>query len=425
MSPVIIIILSLIFSAFFSGMEIAFVSSNRLKTELDRKHGLFSSKIIAIFIKSPGHYIATMLVGNNIALVIYGIVVAHLLEPFLQNKIGINNEIAVLVIQTIVGTLVILFTAEFLPKTIFRSRPNLTLNIFSVPVLVFYIILYPITVFTLGITNFIMRFFMGIKVKTRNSHHNPVFGRIDLDHLISESQSEVEKSLEDEPEKKIFQNALEFSRLKVRDCMVPRTEIEALEINSPVAELKQRFVETGYSKILIFEDSIDRIVGYVSSKDMFKHPASIRSKLVSLSIVPETMQVNKLFRKLIRERKSIALVVDEYGGTSGIVTLEDIIEEIFGEIEDEHDISEFVERPINENEFILSGRLEIDYLNEKYKLDIPVSDDYDTLAGLIIHHHENIPRLNTRVIIMPYQYRILKVSQTRIELVYVKRLTES
>ncbi len=425
MSPVLIIVLSLVFSAFFSGMEIAFVSSNRLKIELDRKHGLFASRIIAIFLKSPGHFIATMLVGNNIALVIYGIVVAHILEPLLTSQLGITSEPLILVIQTIVGTLVILLTAEFLPKTVFRSRPNLALNIFSVPVLVIYIILYPVTIVTMGITNFIMRFFMGLNVKSRSSHRNPVFGKVDLDHLVSESQSEVEKSLEDEPEKKIFQNALEFSKLKVRDCMVPRTEVEAIEINSPIEELKQRFIETGYSKILVYEDSIDHIVGYISSKELFRNPPSIRSKLVELSIVPETMQVNRLFRKLIRERKSIALVVDEYGGTSGIVTLEDIIEEIFGEIEDEHDTTEFIERQINEHEFILSGRLEIDYLNEKYKFDIPVSDDYDTLAGFIIHHYENIPRLNTRVIIMPYQYRILKVSQTRIELVHVKRLGES
>ncbi len=420
-----IIILCLVFSAFFSGMEIAFVSSNRLKIELDRKHGLFSSRIISIFLKSPQHYLATMLVGNNIALVIYGLFIARLLEPFLEQRIGIKSEILILIIQTIVGTMVILLTAEFLPKTIFRSRPNITLNLFSVPVLVFFIFLYPVTIITLGITNFVMRYFMGVKVRLKNSRHNPVFGRVDLDHLISESQSELEKSLEDEPEKKIFQNALEFSGLKVRDCMVPRTEVEAIEISSTVSEIKQRFIETGFSKILVFEDSIDRIVGYISSKELFKHPPSIRSRLVDLSIVPETMQVNKLFRKLIRERKSIALVVDEYGGTSGIITLEDIIEEIFGEIEDEHDISEFVERQISDHEMILSGRLEIDYLNEKYKLDIPVSDEYDTLAGFIIDHYENIPRLNTRVVIMPYQYRILKVSQTRIELVYLRRLTET
>jgi CBS domain containing-hemolysin-like protein len=249
-----------------------------------------------------------------------------------------------------------------------------------------------------------------------------VFGKLDLDHLIYESNLPDEQKVEDEPEKKIFQNVLEFSKLKVRDCMIPRTEIEAMEINSSMDELKERFVETGYSKILIFEDSIDNIVGYINSKDLFKAPTSIKSKLVSLSIVPETMNVNKLFRKLIKERKTIALVVDEYGGTSGIITLEDIIEEIFGEIEDEHDTIEFIERQINSNEYVFSGRLEIDFLNDKYNLHLPVSEEYDTLAGYIIHHHESIPKLNNLLIIDGYQYRILKVSQTRVELVHVKRL---
>jgi CBS domain containing-hemolysin-like protein len=403
-------------------MEIAYISSNRLKIELDRKHGIFSSRIVSIFLKNPGHYIATMLVGNNIALVIYGFFMARMLEPAISRHLSIHNEVLMLFLQTLIGTLIILFTAEFLPKTIFRSRPNLTLNVFSVPVLIFYIVLYPITLITIGFTNFIMRYILGVRVKMRSETRNPVFGKVDLDHLVNESQSPDELNLDEEPEKKIFQNALEFSKLKVRDCMVPRTEIEAVEINTNLRELKNRFTETGYSKILIFEDSIDNITGYISSKDLFKAPSSIKSKLVPLSIVPETMNVNKLFRKLIRERKTIALVVDEFGGTSGIVTLEDIIEEIFGEIEDEHDTIEFIERQINDNEFIFSGRLEIDYLNDKYKLEIPVSEEYDTLAGYIIHHHESIPKLNNLVIINRFQYRILKVSQTKIELVHAKKL---
>lgn len=422
MQAPVIILISLILSAFFSGMEIAYISSNRLKIELDRKHGLFSSKIISIFTKNSSHYIATMLVGNNIALVVYGFFVARLLEPVLTESLNVNNEVLMLFLQTLIGTFVILFTAEFLPKTIFRSRPNLSLNIFSVPVLFFYIILYPITIITIGFTNFIMRFILGVRVRMRTENLNPVFGKVDLDHLVNEINQPAEQKVEDEPEKKIFQNALEFSKLKVRDCMIPRTEIEALEINSSIDELKERFVETGYSKILIFEDSIDNITGYISSKDLFKAPTSIKSKLVSLSIVPETMNVNKLFRKLIKERKTIALVVDEYGGTSGIITLEDIIEEIFGEIEDEHDTIEFIERQINPNEFVFSGRLEIDYLNDKYNLQLPVSEEYDTLAGYIIHHHESIPKLNNLLVIGDYKYRILKVTQIRIELVHVKRL---
>ena len=422
MSPALIILISLIFSAFFSGMEIAFISSNRLKIELDRKHGLFSSRIVSIFQKNPGHYIATMLVGNNIALVVYGFFVAKISEPMLLRQLNIESEILILFLQTIIGTFVILFTAEFLPKTVFRSRPNAALNVFSVPVFIFYVLLYPLTLITIGFTNFIMRFILGMRVRMRSESKNPAFGKVDLDHFVNESKSSDEQYMDKEPEKKIFQNALEFSKLKVRDCMVPRTEIEALEINSSLDELKKRFTETGYSKILIYEDSIDNITGYISSKDLFKAPSSIKSKLVSLSIVPETMNVNKLFRKLIRERKTISLVVDEFGGTSGIVTLEDIIEEIFGEIEDEHDTVEFIERQINENEYIFSGRLEIDHLNDRYKFNIPVSEEYDTLAGYIIHHHESIPKLNNLVVINGFQYRILKVSQTRIELVHVKKL---
>lgn len=422
MSPALIIIISLIFSSFFSGMEIAYISSNRLKMELDRKHGLFSSRIISIFLKNPGQYVATMLAGNNIALVIYGFFVVRISEPVLLRYLNINSEALMLFIQTIIGTLVILFTAEFLPKTIFRSRPNLSLNILSIPVMIFYIILYPFTIITIGFTNFIMRFIPGLRLRMRSESRNPVFGKVDLDYLVNESKSRDEELVNEEPEKKIFQNALEFSRLKVRDCMVPRTEIEAMEINTSLDELKKRFTETGYSKILIFDDSIDNITGYISSKDLFKAPTSIKSKLKPLSIVPETMNVNKLFRKLIKERKTISLVVDEYGGTSGIVTLEDIIEEIFGEIEDEHDTVEFIERQINDNEFIFSGRLEIDYLNDKYNFEIPVSEEYDTLAGYIIHHHESIPKLNNLVIINDFQYRILKVSQTKIELVHAKRI---
>ncbi len=424
MQPAIIIAISLILSAFFSGMEIAYISSNRLKIELDRKHGLFSSKIISILINNPGHYIATMLVGNNIALVIYGFFVVRILNPVFTTYLNITNDVLMLFLLTVAGTIVILFTAEFLPKTFFRSRPNLSLNIFSVPVMIFYILLYPVTILTIGFTNFVMRFILGMRVRMKSESQNPVFGKIDLDHLVNESHlpAEQQQKKDEEPEKKIFQNALEFSRLKVRDCMVPRTEIEAIEINSSIDELKQICVETGYSKILVFENSIDNIRGYVSSKDLFKDPESIKSKLVPLSIVPETMNVNKLFRKLIKLRKSIALVVDEYGGTSGIITLEDIIEEIFGEIEDEHDTIEFVERQINENEYVFSGRLEIDYLNDKYNLNLPTSEEYDTLAGYIIHHHESIPKLNNLLVIGGYQYRILKVTQIRIELVKVKRL---
>ena len=422
MSPLFIVLLCLISSAFFSGMEIAFISSNRLKIELDKKHGLFSSRIISFFLKSPGHYIATMLVGNNIALVVYGIVVAQMLEPFIVNVLSIHNEVLILLFQTLIGTIVILFTAEFLPKTIFRSRPNSALNIFAIPVLFIYIIFYPITTITIWITNLIMRIFLGVKVQMKTKNQKPIFGKVDLDYLVNQSQSELEQNIEDEPEKKIFQNALEFSSLKVRDCMVPRTEVEALEVNSSLEEFSEKCVSTGYSKILIFEESIDNIIGYIRVKELFDQPKTIKSRVVPMSIVPETLNVNKLLRNLIKDHKSIALVVDEYGGTSGIVTLEDIIEEIFGEIEDEHDTVELYEYQVNENEYVFSGRQEIDYINDNYHIELPESEEYETLAGYIIDHCENIPKLNTRVSIGDYQFRMLKVSQTKIELVQLRRM---
>jgi CBS domain containing-hemolysin-like protein len=400
-------------------MEIAFVTSNRLKIELDKKHGIFSSKIISVFTSNPAFFIATMLVGNNIALVIYGIIMAELLEPVFYYNFSIHSEVMLLVIKTIIGTSIILFTGEFLPKTIFRIRPNTTLKIFAFPTLILYILLYPITFVTIRITNIILRYAFGYKRGIKKEIQEPVFGKVDLDHLVNENQNLIEINDEDEPEMKIFQNVLLFSHLKVRDCMVPRTEITAVEFKTPVTELIQKFIETGYSKILVYLDSIDNIIGYVGSKELYKGSDTLKSRLVTLSIVPESMQVNKLFRNLIREHKSMALVVDEYGGTSGIITLEDIMEEIFGEIEDEHDTTEFVEKQVNENEFIFSGRLEIDYLNEKYKLNFLESEDYDTLAGLIIFHQGNIPEINSTVIIGKYKMQILKVSQTRIELVHV------
>ena len=423
MSPYLIILITLFFSAFFSGMEIAFISSNRLKIEIDKKNKLFPSGIISIFTSNPGHFIATLLIGNNIALVMYGIVMARLMEPILRINFYISSEILVLFIQTLISTLIILVTGEFLPKTLFRVRPNLILNIFAFPAFVFYLLLYPVTILTIWITNFILKFGLRSKVRIIKNSNKPVFAMVDIDHLLHDTQSQMEDYAEENAEMKIFQNTLEFSKLKVRDCMVPRTDITAIEVNSSLDKLREKVIKTGYSKILVFDESIDNITGYVNSKDLFKQPQSIRSIQVPLSFVPETMQVNGLFNKLIVERKSIALVVDEYGGTSGIITLEDIMEEIFGEIEDEHDTPEFVEKQISETEFIFSARIEIDYINEKYGLDIPESEEYDTLAGFIIYNYENIPKQNTRIIVEPFQIRILKVSATRIELTHIKKLT--
>ena len=415
MNNVIIILLSLVFSAFFSGMEIAFVSSNKLRLELDIKQGYMTSKVISIFTSRPGDYIATMLVGNNISLVIYGILMAILLEPLISHYT--SSESTILIIQTIISTLIILFTAEFLPKTIFRLSPNTALRAFAIPVLVFYILLYPVTKLTIAISGFILHNFMRVP-RNKKAHPN-VFGKIDLDNLVNESNAERDQQADPEQEIKLFQNALDFSNVKLRDCMVPRTEIVAFDESVSMEELQSKFIETGLSKILIYRESTDNIIGYINSKELFKNPSDLQSMIMSLPIVPETMPANKLLQSFIKDHKSISVVVDEFGGTSGIVTMEDILEEIIGEIEDEHDTSELTEDKLNEQEYIFSARHEIDYLNEKYRLNIPELDDYETLAGLILFHYESIPKINDRIHIEGFVIRILDVSETRIELIHL------
>jgi CBS domain containing-hemolysin-like protein len=415
MNNVVIILLSLVFSAFFSGMEIAFVSSNKLRLELDIKQGYMTSRVISIFTSRPGDYIATMLVGNNISLVIYGILMAILLEPLISHYT--NSESSILIIQTIISTLIILFTAEFLPKTIFRLSPNTALRVFAIPVLVFYILLYPLTKLTIAISGFILHNFMRVP-RNKKAHPN-VFGKIDLDNLVNESNAEHDQQDEPEQEIKLFQNALDFSNVKLRDCMVPRTEIVAFDESVSMEELQSKFIETGLSKILIYRESTDNIIGYINSKELFKNPSDLQSMIMSLPIVPETMPANKLLQSFIKDHKSISVVVDEFGGTSGIVTMEDILEEIIGEIEDEHDTSELTEDKLNEQEYIFSARHEIDYLNEKYRLNIPELDDYETLAGLILFHYESIPKINDRIHIEGFVIRILDVSETRIELIHL------
>ena len=399
-------------------MEIAFISSNKFKIELEKKQGLYSSRIISIFTKHPAQYIATMLVGNNIALVIYGIVMAIILEPAISKFT--SSEITILIIQTIVATIIILITAEFLPKTLFMINPNIALNIFAVPVLFFFILFYPIVKITIILSNTLLKNFLKVKINTISQQGNIAFGKVDLSNLLEENQNNKNKTSEIAHDIKIFQNALDFSKVKLRECMVPRTEITALDINDSIENLKQKFIETGFSKILIYKDSIDNIIGYVHSSELFKNPESIKSMLLELSIVPETMPANKLLTSFIDENKSIAIIVDEFGGTSGMVTIEDIIEEIFGEIEDEHDTSDLEEKQISENEFIFSGRMEIDFINEKYKLKIPESDEYETIAGFILHHHESIPNQNEYIIVNSFNFKILKLSKTRIELVLLK-----
>jgi CBS domain containing-hemolysin-like protein len=421
MNNLAIILFSVLFSAFFSGMEIAFISSNKLRIELDKKQGVMGSRVVSWFTARPGEYIATMLVGNNISLVIYGIVMAMLLEPGI--RFYINSDIAVLTIQTIISTLIILFIAEFLPKTIFRLSPNMALKLFFVPVLAFYVLLYPLTWLVIAISNFILRRILGVP-KDKDPYPG-VFGKVDLDNLVSEGALVGRQVLDTEHEIKIFQKALDFSNVRLRDCMVPRTEIVALEESSSIEDLRQKFIETGLSKILIYRESTDNIIGYINSKELFKNPPDLHAMVMSIPHVPETMPANKLLQSFIREHRSISVVVDEFGGTSGVVTMEDILEEIVGEIEDEHDTSELTEKRVNENEFIFSARWEIDYLNEKYGLGIPESDDYETLAGFILTHHESIPRLNDRITIGNLSFRMLDVSEVRIELVQLTRLVEN
>jgi len=419
MNHAVIIILSLICSAFFSGMEIAFISANKLRMEVDKKQGIFGSGIISFFNERPGHYIATMLVGNNIALVIYGLIMAVILEPLIARFT--NSDVLILIVQTILSTLFILITAEFLPKTVFIINPNFSLKIFSVPVIFFYILLYPVTRIIIAISYFIIRIFTGKPVEKKSGEQ--AFGKIDLDHLLSKVKDQTPESEGEHHGIRIFQNVLDLSNIRLRDCMIPRNEIISMEEKSTVEELRQKFIETGFSKILIYRESKDNIIGYIHSKEIFKNPTEISSRIINLPIVPETMPANRLLQLFISKHKGIALVVDEFGGNSGMVTIEDIMEEIFGEIEDEHDFSELIEKRVNENEFIFSGRLEIDYLNDTYELGLPKTDDYETLAGLILFYHESIPVLNEKITIHPFILKILEVSQTHIGLVHLIKCT--
>jgi CBS domain containing-hemolysin-like protein len=354
-----------------------------------------------------------MLVGNNIALVIYGIAFAMLLVEPIRNLLGENSDAATLLVQTLISTLIILLTAEFLPKTLFRLNPNNSLRLLSVPIMLFYVILYPISIFTIGISNFTMRYLFRVNPDTEGTE--PVFGKVDLDHFLTTLHPEQNTKGEETGDLKIFQNALEFSGLKVRDCMIPRTDVIALEVDASLEDLSERFIETGLTRILIYSDTIDNVIGYVNSKDLFRNPQEIKSQLKPIRIVPETLPVNKLLTGFIKEGQSIALVVNEFGGTSGIITTEDIIEEIFGEIEDEHDSSDLVEKQLEKGRYLLSGRHEIDYLNEKYFLGIPNSEEYDTLAGYIIFHYESIPEKETTVELDNFLISISDVSSNRIE----------
>lgn len=409
------IVISLAFSAFFSGMEIAFISSNKLRYELDKKNKSFSSHILGIFYKNPNLFISTMLVGNNIALVVYGLQMAVILEPIIAKVVA--NEALIVFVQSIISTLLILFAGEFIPKTVFKLNPNLSLNIFAVPLFIIYVLLYPISKLS-SLLSFLILKLGGVKNLTNND--NQALGKVDLDYFIQQSIEDAPQNSDMDTEVKIFQNALDFSNVRLRDCIVPRTEIVACDMTATIDELRTKFIETGLSKILVYNDNIDDIIGYVHSSELFKHPDDWTQTIKSVSIVPETMAANKLMKLLMQDKKSLAVVVDEFGGTSGIVTLEDLVEEIFGEIEDEHDMKSHVAKKVSDNEYLLSGRMEIDTLNEMFDLELPESDDYVTIAGFILHFYQKFPKLNETVVIDRYSFKIVKVTATKIELVRMK-----
>jgi putative hemolysin len=406
-----IILISIIFSAFFSGMEIAFVSANKLHIELEKKRKGFIPNILRKLTKNSSKFITTMLVGNNISLVVY----SYFMGKVIVEYYDINS----ILIQTVISTILILVTAEFLPKAIFRVYANETLKVFALPAYFFYILLYVFSFFINGISDFFLKFIF----RTDKDTQQTLFSKEELGDYITE-QLEIGNDNEEEidSEIQIFQNALEFQKVKAREIMVPRTEILAIEIHETVSKLRESFINSGFSKILVYKTSLDDIIGHVNAFELFKKPKTIKSILLPVEIVPESMMINDVLNSLMKKRKSIAVVVDEYGGTSGMITVEDVVEELFGEIEDEHDVQELTDERITEKEFKFSARLEIDYLNEEYNLNIPKEEAYETLGGFIIDHTENIPEKGEVLVILDYEITILGVSSSKIEEIHLKIL---
>ena len=415
MSIIIYLLITMAFSAFFSGMEIAFVSVDKLRFEMDQKGGV-SSRILSLFFRNPNDFISTMLVGNNIALVIYGILMAQIIGDNLLAG-WITNHFVMVLVQTVISTLIILVTGEFLPKTLFKINPNLALNVCAVPLFICYVVLYPISKFSSGVSYLFLRLF-GMKVNKEASAK--AFGKVDLDYFVQSSIDNAESEETLDTEVKIFQNALDFSAVKIRDCIVPRTEVVAVALDTSLEELKGRFVESGISKIIVYDGNIDNVVGYIHSSEMFRSPKDWRDHVKEVPIVPETMAAHKLMKLFMQQKKTIAVVVDEFGGTSGIVSLEDLVEEIFGDIEDEHDNTSYICKQISEHEYVLSARLEIEKVNETFNLELPESDDYLTVGGLILNQYQSFPKLHELVSVGKYQFKIIKVTATKIELVRLK-----
>lgn len=426
MNPdVIIIVFSLILSAFFSGMEIAYVSSNKIHIEIEKKQQGILAKILTKITARPSKFIATMLIGNNIALVIYGFFMGDLLvdwfQSFLPSSSKLINFLLVdfsLLSQTVISTLIILITAEFLPKVFFQIYANSLLKLLAFPAYFFYLLFNYISNFVIWISDVVLKKFF----KTEGDQVQLAFSKVELGNYISEQMESVEESDDIDTEIQIFQNALEFSEVKAREVMIPRTEITAVDVTESSKNLNTLFTETGFSKILIYKDTIDDILGYVHSFELFKKPKNLKSILVPVEFVPETMLIKDILSVLIKKRKSIAVVLDEYGGTSGIITVEDIVEELFGEIEDEHDTIDLIEEKLGEDIYKFSARLEVDYINETFKINLPESENYETLGGLIVDHKEEIPQQNEVVLIDRFQFTILEVSNTKIDLVELKLL---
>lgn len=402
----------MLLSAYFSGMEIAFVTSNRLLAEMEKERGgSLSQRIIQFFYRHANGFVSTMLVGNNIVLVVYGILIANLFDSTIFKAFDASFTVPA---DTILSTIIVLFTGEFLPKTLFKNAPNRWLSLLAVPTFFFYVVLWPVSKLASLLSRLLLRL---VGIRMTNDEEEGAFSKIDLDYLV---QTSIDNSDDEdiEPETKLFQNALEFSEIKVRDCMVPRNEVEAVDHDDCTTdELRQKFIESGHSKLIVFQDDIDHIIGYIHSSELFRDASKWREGIIAMPFVPESMSAQKLMRMLMMQKKSLAVVVDEYGGTGGIVSLEDIVEEIVGEIEDEHDSPSLEAQKVGDNEYLLSGRMEIDNVNDMFGLDLPESDEYMTVGGLILHYFQSFPKLNEVVTVGRFEFKILRKTSNKIELV--------
>lgn len=411
------IFISILFIGFFAGIEIAFISVNKLNIELRKKQGSVSGKILSRFMENPAEFIGTSLVGVNILLVIYGLLMTKLSEPLLNSlPAPFDSEYVHLFLDTLIATIVVLFLAEFVPKAIFRSKAEQLLSFFAVPIFLLYYLLYPIAKVFVAISEFILKYLFNVRIKEKKQ----VFNRVDLENFVKQTMHGHENDTS-ELNTELFENALYLVNVKIRKCMIPRNEVEAIEYNTPIDEVKKKFINTKLSKIIVYKDNIDNIAGYIHHLDLNRRPQAIKDIIHTIAAVPETMSAVDLMNRFTKDRKSIAWVIDEFGGTAGIVTMEDVLEEIFGDINDEFDTQEYVEKQIAEDEFVFSGRLELDYLNETYDFEFP-TDESETLSGYIISKHETIPNIKERIIIDNFEFDILLVSDTRIETVKMKVL---